>query len=507
MIPRLAVLIISVSWLVATASAATEDRTTPAGDLLIRHVTIVSAERAEAFGPVDVSIRAGRIAEMGPALSAGGFTEEQIIDGAGRFLTPGLIDSHVHLSGIPGMHGGHEAQFPDLARTAKQQIPRSYLYHGFTSVIDLIAEPSRIAAWNQQDLRPHAYFGGAAPIMDGYPTHRIPLPARYRAMPNFLHDPTRADAFPPDLDPAQHTPDAVVQRIASGGALAVKTFWEDGFGPAKNLPVPPPSVLKALVSSARARGLPVLLHANSEDAQRAGIEAGVDGIVHGLWTWDSPDAPELTAPITRVLDDIIAKGIGWQPTIQVLYGERDLFDPDYLKDPRMRAVVPQPVLDWHATDAGQWLQAEMGQNPWIRDAIKSGQWQGIDALPIRHVTQALSYLAKNGGRLLFGTDTPSAPTYANPAGLNGRLEMDRWTAAGVTAKKVFRAATLDNATFFKLSADIGTVEVGKRADLLLLSENPCDSITAYDRIELVILSGRAIPREHLAANYVAPPKT
>ena len=124
-------------------------------------------------------------------------------------------------------------------------------------------------------------------------------------------------------------------------------------------------------------------------------------------------------------------------------------------------------------------------------------------MPVRHVTQALNYLAAHGGRLLFGSDTPSAPTYANPAGLNGRLEMDRWIAAGASAKQVFRAATLDNAAFFKLTADIGTVEVGKRADLLLLAENPGDNVSAFDRIELVIVSGRPIRRDDLAANRVS----
>lgn len=172
-------------------------------------------------------------------------------------------------------------------------------------------------------------------------------------MPNFLYDPTRAEAFPKEFDPANHSPEAVVERIASGGAVAVKTFWEDGFGSTQNRPVPPRSVLEELVSSASRRGLPVLLHPNSEVAQRAGAEAGVHCLVHGLWTWDSPDAPELSAPIKEILDTIIAKGIGSQPTIQVLYGDRDLFDPSFLTESRMKAVVPQAVLDWRGSEAGQ----------------------------------------------------------------------------------------------------------------------------------------------------------
>ena len=91
-------------------------------------------------------------------------------------------------------------------------------------------------------------------------------------------------------------------RIAADGAVAVKTFYEDGFGDAKDIPVPPPQVLENLVAAAHERDLPVIVHANSEDAQAAGLRAGVDAFVHGLWTWDSADAPELTAPIKTILN-------------------------------------------------------------------------------------------------------------------------------------------------------------------------------------------------------------
>ena len=58
----------------------------------------------------------------------------------------------------------HEAANPHVARDARRQIPRSYLYYGFTTVIDLNSVPSVIAEWNEQDVRPHAYFCGAAPL-------------------------------------------------------------------------------------------------------------------------------------------------------------------------------------------------------------------------------------------------------------------------------------------------------------------------------------------------------
>lgn len=130
---------------------------------------------------------------------------------------------------------------------------------------------------------------------------------------------------------------------------------------------------------------------------------------------------------------------------------------------------------------------------------QDGQTSFRRAEPIARVTAALSYLAVNGGNLSFGSDTPSDPTFANPPGLNGRLEMNNWIAAGVTPTTLFRAATIGNAEFFGLQDILGTVEHGKTADLLLITKNPVESIAAYDTIEIVILEGNVLLRSELSA--------
>jgi len=113
---------------------------------------------------------------------------------------------------------------------------------------------------------------------------------------------------------------------------------------------------------------------------------------------------------------------------------------------------------------------------------------------------ATAYVVARHGRLLFGTDMPSAPTYANPPGLNGWVEMHRLVAAGETPAQIFKSATLMNASALKLDRDIGTVQVGKRANLLLLREDPTQTIDAYTGIVKVILNGRVLDPSELAAN-------
>jgi imidazolonepropionase-like amidohydrolase len=97
-------------------------------------------------------------------------------------------------------------------------------------------------------------------------------------------------------------------------------------------------------------------------------------------------------------------------------------------------------------------------------------------------------MAAHHARFLFGTDTPGSPTYANQPGLNGWLEMHLLVQAGLTPAQVFRAATLTNAEALGLGREIGTVQPGRRANLLLMREDPTQTVQAYGEIVKVILA-------------------
>ncbi|HXW85624.1 MAG TPA: amidohydrolase family protein, partial [Candidatus Binataceae bacterium] len=99
--------------------------------------------------------------------------------------------------------------------------------------------------------------------------------------------------------------------------------------------------------------------------------------------------------------------------------------------------------------------------------------------------------------LIFGSDTPGVDGFGNPPGLNGRLEIQNWAEAGASPALILRAATLDNAAALGLSRDLGSIEVGKSADLLLLKANPLAGVSAYDSIETIFLDGEPIAREAL----------
>jgi imidazolonepropionase-like amidohydrolase len=114
--------------------------------------------------------------------------------------------------------------------------------------------------------------------------------------------------------------------------------------------------------------------------------------------------------------------------------------------------------------------------------------------------RALHYLNELGHPLLVGSDTPSAPTYGSQPGYDTYREMRLMAQSGVPLPTIFRAATLNNARQFGLDKDYGTVEPGKKANLLLLTANPLESMRAWAQIEKVILHGEVIERETMAAD-------
>jgi imidazolonepropionase-like amidohydrolase len=116
------------------------------------------------------------------------------------------------------------------------------------------------------------------------------------------------------------------------------------------------------------------------------------------------------------------------------------------------------------------------------------------------VRLVVGYLASKDADFLFGTDTPSAPTYGNLPGLNGYLEMQQLQNAGLSLVQIFKAATISNAREFKIDSQVGTIEPGKIANLILLKKSPLESVDAYNSIVTIWLHGQQVSRESLAAN-------
>jgi len=192
----------------------------------------------------------------------------------------------------------------------------------------------------------------------------------------------------------------------------------------------------------------------------------------------------------------VEKKIGYQPTIQVLQGELAYFDPEYLKIEAIPRVIPKEMLEWFNSPEGKWFKKELTDD----DTPDAVMLKAYDRGPLRRVRQVVAYLASKDANFLFGTDTPSSPTYGNLPGLNGYLEMQQLQQAGLSLAQIFRAATISNARKFKIDSQLGTIEPGKIANLVLLKKSPLESLDAYDSIVTVWVHGTPVSRDSLAVS-------
>ncbi|HSY63031.1 MAG TPA: amidohydrolase family protein [Terriglobales bacterium] len=469
----------------------------------ITDVTIISPEKLDHIEKGSVLIENGHIVRVERGQEAKKPAGATVVSGEGQFLIPGLIDSHVHLASVPGMRpevnfGPAEAK-PAWIKEYFKQLPRSYLYFGYTTLVDLAVVDRRVLDdFRQAPLHPDLYdCGESLPFANGYPMSFAPPEARFQLFPNFIYDPNQASSIPAQYKPRDHTPAAAVAAVKGSGGICVKTYFERGFAGDRNLPVMGLDVLAAVRKAATQTGLVLMMHANSFEAQKFAVDGHVDVIAHGMWNWgDFDKQTDLPPEIAKVLNQITEEKIGYQPTIQVMQGLRAYFDPEYLNMNAIPKVIPAEMLKWFNSSQGKWFKREIAE----ANAPDAAVLQGFDHGPVRRVHQVVAYLAGKDANFLFGTDTPSAPTYGNLPGLNGYLEMQQLQRAGLSLEQIFRAVTINNAREFKLDSQLGTIERGKTANLVLLKKSPLESVEAYDTIVTVWVHGRAASRDSLATD-------
>ncbi|BDX00961.1 amidohydrolase family protein [Maricaulis maris] len=473
-------------------------------DLIIRDVVIVSPESPHDGERADIAIIDGRISEIGPNLSGHG---RQELDGDGGYLVPGLIDAHVHLYHATGLRAGLAADYESLRAGFMSQQPRSFLYYGYTSVVELNAIASANARFEASPVHPRLFHCGQGVVLpDGFMSLEFGPDEFAASFPNYLHDPEGSNYLPDGADPAAHTPDAVLDAIEADGGRCVKLYYEEAlWWPGGPPPFALPSVdaLTAVHEAAAARSMPVFLHATTPDGFTAGLEAGLDAFAHGLWEWPE-EGFAATGPseATQALSDRLAgSGAYLQPTFRTLRNTQSLFHPESLLDPAWETVVGADYLAYLTTDAQRQRDQFLGRfRSLLPDGTTDADMPALqDNFNARYRALIGDYY-RQGGKLSFGTDTAVGGFgWASPPGLAGYWEMLDWSEAGIAPHDILAAATVVNARLLGLQDELGRIDRGLRADLILLRSDPRVDISAMSDIRTVILDGSALDRDSLSA--------
>jgi imidazolonepropionase-like amidohydrolase len=431
MIRSLRTLALVACALLASWSAAAQ--TPPDGVIYIHAGAVLDRPGDKPRGATTIIVRAGRIEAVRDGLVAPE-SGARLVDLSRQFVLPGLIDMHVHIfNDDDKMRARLEQNNRDIEDTLLLGVDnaRRTLEAGFTTIRDLGSDVRSITAL--RDAIGNGMVPGPTIVAAG---SMISITSGHGDRSNNTNrditEITRARAT--NLCNGADDCRRAVREQISQGADVVKFAATGGVNSniAGGLNQQMyPDEMKAIVETAHMFGRKVTAHAHGKNGIKAALEAGVDSIEHGTYT----DA-ETNALFKKT-------GAWFVPTM----------------------IAPHAAL----------AQARAG----ARSKATLVKAEEAAALHSKNVAAAI----RDGVKIAFGTDTG-----VSDQGKNAQ-EFALLVKAGLTPAAAIRAATVDAATLLDRSDRIGTIEVGKDADIVAVALSPLDDVTELERIRFVMKRG------------------
>jgi imidazolonepropionase-like amidohydrolase len=425
--------------------------------IAVTHVTVIDGTGAKPKADQTVVVTGERIVQIGTSRRVKLPEKTQVVDGTGKFLIPGLWDMHVHMSEIP--------HFSELC-----------IAIGVTGVRDMFGDMTNIMAERKA-------------IAGGQPGPRIVAAGRLIDGPNPIW------------------PGSVTAKDAEEGRQAVRTVKQEGSDFIKVYSLLPRDAYFAIAEEARRQGMVFAGHVPDSVTAAEASDAGQKSIEHltGVLLACSSRAAELMPAgparnnptnlvryiktLVETYDEQKAQALfarfkrnhTWQcPTLTVLDNISHLHDGSLTNDYRLKYVNAELAQFWNPTNV---RFANTPPEVWT-EMQRAG-----------HIRQEIvGRMRRAGVEFLAGTDTPNP--YCFP-GFSLHDELDRLVAAGLTPTEALQAATLNPARYFDRLPDLGTIQPGKLADLVLLDANPLRDIHNTTKIRAVFANGRFYDRAAL----------
>lgn len=322
-----------------------------------------------------------------------------------------------------------------------------FLCSGVTTLASLGGPRWELDLQSSSDA-PHVVAAG--PFLANFPVGEITLWTR--------EDPVLVQVATPEASRAR------VRELSESGAGIVKAGYA-GSTPTEFAPV-----LAALVDEAHAKGLRVAMHAEELEAAKMALESGVDVLAHTVV--DRPLDEEVLA-LARERGVVSITGLSHFGSYRDVLEERVELLPI-----EARCGDPEVIVTWD--DLARIPAAERPPAP---ASIRWGSSSEGQAILIENVR----LLHRAGVPLAVGTNGGNVGTLPGPS---FHRELSMLAEAGVPLGDVLVAATKNGALALGLLGERGTIERGKAADLLVLSENPLQSVEAFAAVERVFVDGK-----------------
>jgi hypothetical protein len=422
-------------------------------------VTVIPMDRERTLRGQTVVVRGERIVAIGPSgrvkVPAGG----RRVNGRGKFLMPGLAEMHAH---IPG------GQVPD---SVVERTLFLYVSRGITTIRGMLGDPRhldlRARAARGQLLSPTIYTSGPSLNGNSVPTPgaAIRLVGEQKAAGyDFLkiHPGIDGEVFDTLVAASQRA------RIRLAGHVPL----EVGLERALDAHYATIDHLDGYVEAMVPRGAPV----SASESQFFGLNLGehLDESKMPALALATRQAGVWNVP-TQVLMENLVPGVSVDALAQ---------------RPEMRYVSKETLSNWAKTKNS--LLDETGSSP---ESVRR-------TMDVRR--KLIKALHGRGAGLLLGSD---APQIYNVPGFSTHRELQSLVAAGLTPYQALQTGTRSVAVFFRTLPTTGTVEVGKRADLILLDANPLIDVRNTTKQSGVMLRGRWLPKAEIDRRLAAIAKS
>ena len=439
----------TTSVLVAAAlcGCAPDAEPPPAATLAIESATLVDGHTGATRPETTILIADGRIAAVGPAGEVSVPEGARTIDGAGKWVIPGIVDVHTHIR-------------PDDTAGL-----RRFLAAGVTTIHSM---PSGDPLTDPTSWERHSRDAATAgPRVQATPLFSAEFPDNLFPGAYPLTKPTDAAAAR-----------AAVRAAHDLGYRQIKIIQEDGtpfVGVEGAVADFDDDVFLALVDEARALGMRVYVHATRLEDARLTLRAGAHAFMHGIMDRSVPDS---------VWSRMVERGIVWTPAFRMLSGYGDS------RDFNRRAAADSalhPVLGREGLEA-----ALAAARP---DAVPA---PGLDVL-YANVERYLDTLAANTRAALAAGVPIAVGSDGGPPGVGTHVELELMQERGVEPAQVIIAATSAGARALGLSEEIGALEKGMVADLVVLGADPTKDVRNARQVEWVVKAGNLWSTSELLA--------
>jgi Amidohydrolase family len=450
---------ITVAMLLALVAQAAP----PHPPLVIHGASVVDTRTGQVLENRTLVIQGDRITRVAPAEAVAAPPNARFFDARGRWLIPGLIDMHVHGS-------------------SREDVPLPlYVANGVTSVRDLGGQLAALQRVRQEIERghrigPRLHFAG--PILDG--------------------DPPTAPSISIVVDTRARAVSAVT-FLGDQGVDAIKIY--------NGISAP---VLQTIIQTARRRQLPVVGHVPRAITAYRAVKLGLDVIEHspiravdleswGMLTPSDAEAVRASGSVTvrealvwqridlnarevrTLIAQLAAANVFLDPTLGI-----DEFDSLFLY-PEQASHANNRFLKQSLVEEALGAEHQILKVPSdLEPAARSGVEKRRAFINMCH---------RAGVRIIAGTDGPGIGTLAPGFGLHRELEL--LVTAGLPPLDALRAATLHAAAALRRSRDLGTIEVGKLADIVVVRGDPRLNAAHAAAIEAVVLRGQLFDRKDL----------